>query len=121
MKLANNKIPQDVLIKEESSAIAVVVCKRCERKIGRLQTEPSEPNADMLRHLPPWAQAGTPELTEIFVWLSANVARSTTAKHMLVAVVRLRDCRRQETVYRFHAGMEFRSGRFWRVGVGGSG
>jgi hypothetical protein len=47
MKLADNKIPQDVLINEDSQAEAVVICKRCESEIGRLQTQPTEPDADM--------------------------------------------------------------------------
>ena len=47
MRLANNKIPDDVLINEESQAEAVVICKRCNGEIGRLQTTPPEPEADM--------------------------------------------------------------------------
>ena len=47
MLLQETRIPDDVFLKRESGTIANVVCKRCHQEIGRLQTIPAEPEADM--------------------------------------------------------------------------
>ncbi len=47
MLLQENRMPGDVILKPESKTIANVVCKRCQQEIGRLQTIPAEPEADM--------------------------------------------------------------------------
>jgi hypothetical protein len=45
--IQETRIPDDVILKPESRTIADVICKRCHREIGRLQTIPAEPEADM--------------------------------------------------------------------------
>jgi hypothetical protein len=47
MLLQETRIPDDVILQPESRTIANVVCKRCHVEIGRLQTIPAEPEADM--------------------------------------------------------------------------
>jgi hypothetical protein len=39
-------IPDDVMVEREELGIAVVRCRRCGASIGRLETRPTEPDAD---------------------------------------------------------------------------
>jgi hypothetical protein len=41
------RLPHDIKLNYESETIAEVVCNRCDSMIGRLQTVPAEPDADM--------------------------------------------------------------------------
>jgi hypothetical protein len=47
MSLVRERIPSDVILKEEKPGIADVICTRCGAQIGRLQTTPAEAKADM--------------------------------------------------------------------------
>jgi len=41
------RLPEDVTLRYEAGRIADVICRRCHAEIGRLQTIPVEPEADM--------------------------------------------------------------------------
>jgi hypothetical protein len=47
MRLLEERIPADLRLTEETPVIDDVYCNRCGQMIGRLQTIPAEPEADM--------------------------------------------------------------------------
>jgi hypothetical protein len=45
--IRDERLPANVVLRYESRTVADVICRRCQTEIGRLQTVPVEPDADM--------------------------------------------------------------------------